>query len=173
MAVADEQAGAGGRAPEGQEGGGWAASRVLVPGTAAQLGGLGLFVPPPGARTVVHADAAGGRAVDGGGPATDDAGLRALAAEPGLVWLGFDEVARAGAAGFDWAAAAGRHALWVVDGVPVLARAPKGAAGAFSGLMRVLRDADVALVVVARSDPGPLPVQTAEDAVLPRGARGS
>ncbi|WP_136611935.1 P-loop NTPase family protein [Sinomonas albida] len=135
---------------------GWSASRVLVPGTAAQLGAFGLFAPAAGAAVVLPAG---------------NAGMRALAADRELLWLTFVDVARAAADGADWASLAPRHALWVVSGVPVLAVAPRQAAEAFRSLAETLRAADVPLFVVALADPGPLPealpVETADDGGLP------
>jgi predicted ATPase len=153
-------------------GAGWAAGRVVVPGTEAQLGAFGLFAPAlTEAPIAVPFEAPAG--TDGAVGGT----LLARAADSELLWLTFDEVARAGAAGIGWADLASRHALWVVDGVPVLHSAAPEAVAAFLGLVEVLHAADVPLIVVAPRDPGPmrrpLPIEAAHDGVLPRLEEGS
>ncbi|MEA5453331.1 hypothetical protein SPF06_01215 [Sinomonas sp. JGH33] len=127
---------------------GWSSSRVLVPGSASQLGAFGLFSPPEGAATVVRAG---------------DAQLHALEADDDVLWLTFGEVARAGADGVDWAELALRHALWVVSGVPVLAGVPGESAGALAALTEVLREHDVPLLLVAHEEPGPMPARLPVD----------
>ncbi|GEB62886.1 hypothetical protein SAT01_03340 [Sinomonas atrocyanea] len=140
---------------------GWEAGRVLVPGTEEQLGALGLFAPPGEGMDL---DAPGGV-------------LHARAADAELLWLGFGEVCRAGTAGVSWAELAPWHAVWVVDGVPVLRTAASADAAAFLALAEALHAADVPLVLLAAKDPGPLPrplpLHETADGGLPRLRWGS
>ncbi|WP_052500584.1 AFG1/ZapE family ATPase [Arthrobacter sp. SPG23] len=113
--------------------------RILVPGTARQLGTFGLFAPAPGQRRTVDVT---------GGP------LEVKSAEGDLLWVGFRELTGAAAPARDFAALAGRFGEWVVDGLPSRA----GAAGSpewqrFLDVVDVLFAADVTLFVIGPALP--------------------
>ncbi|MDV8146661.1 hypothetical protein [Arthrobacter sp. B10-11] len=77
--------------------------RILIPGTARQLGTFGLFVPAPGQRRTMEV---------AGHP------LEVKSAEGDLLWISFRALAGCPAAAADFASLAARFGEWVVDGVP-------------------------------------------------------
>jgi hypothetical protein len=113
--------------------------RILIPGTARQLGTFGLFEPAPGQwRTI---DVAGNP-------------LAVKSAESGLLWIGFRELTGGPSSARDFAALAARFGEWVVDGIP----APDIAVGApdwelFLGVVDLLFAADVTLFLIGAKLP--------------------
>lgn len=123
--------------------------RILIPGTARQLGTFGLFAPAPGQR----------RTVDVAGKP-----LAVKSAEGDLLWVGFREITGAAAPARDFASLAVRFTEWVVDGLP----SPADAAGSpdwqlFLAVVDLLFAADVTLFVI-----GPALPEFAPDSPLSR-----
>ncbi|CAN7435329.1 hypothetical protein LJR078_002896 [Arthrobacter sp. LjRoot78] len=113
--------------------------RVLVPGTAKQLGAVGLFVPAPGQQRTLEVS---------GHP------LAVKSAEGGLLWIGFRHLTGTPVAAGDFAALAARYPEWVIDGVP----APPAPAGSpewqqFLDVVELLFDADVTLFLIGAALP--------------------
>lgn len=113
--------------------------RILVPGTARQLGTFGLFEPAPGQRRTI--DVAGNP-------------LSVKSAEGGLLWIGFRELTGGPAPARDFAALAARFGEWVVDGIP----APDIAVGApewhlFLDVVDLLFAANVTLFLIGAKLP--------------------
>ncbi|WP_104172122.1 cell division protein ZapE [Arthrobacter sp. Y81] len=112
--------------------------RIIIPGTARQLGTFGLFVPAPGQRRTLEV---------AGKP------LAVKSAEGDLLWIGFPELR--GAAAGDMASLAARFGQWVVDGIP----APAGpVAGSpewqkFLDIVDRLFAADVTLFLIGAALP--------------------
>lgn len=108
---------AGGRQPlAGDAHAAYRPGRILIPGTARQLGAFGLFVPTPGQRRTM--EVAGEQ-------------LDAKSAEGDLLWIGFQELTGCRAPAGEFAALTARFGEWVVDGVPGPAAAG-GAEGQYS-----------------------------------------
>jgi len=118
--------------------------RILIPGTARQLGTFGLFVPAPGQRRTVEVT---------GEP------LDVKSAEGDLLWTGFQELTDCPAAAADFATLAARYREWVVDGVPAPATAggPEGQHSAewtrFLAVVDLLFESDVTLFLVGAALP--------------------
>ncbi|KQR82834.1 hypothetical protein ASF98_02205 [Arthrobacter sp. Leaf337] len=122
-----------GQQPEYRQG------RLLIPGTARQLGTFGLFEPAPGQRRTI--DVAGRP-------------LAVKSAEGDLLWIGFRELTGGPASARDFAALAARFGEWVVDGIP--AQAVAGGTPEwhlFLGVMDLLFAADVTLFLVSAALP--------------------
>lgn len=88
--------------------------RILIPGTARQLGTFGLFAPATGQRRILQV---------AGQP------LAVKSAEGDLLWIGYRELTGCPAAARDFDSLAGRFGEWVVDGIP----APTDASGSPEG----------------------------------------
>lgn len=113
--------------------------RLLIPGTARQLGTFGLFEPAPGQR----------RTLDVAGKP-----LAVKSAEGDLLWVGFGELTGVPASAGDFAALAARFGEWVVDGIP--AQAVAGGTPEwrlFLDVVELLFAADVTLFVVSAALP--------------------
>lgn len=113
--------------------------RLLIPGTARQLGMFGLFEPAPGQRRTI--DVAGKQ-------------LAVKSAEGDLLWIGFRELTGGPASARDLAALAARFGEWVVDGIP--ARAVAGGTPEwhlFLDVVELLFAADVTLFLVSAALP--------------------
>lgn len=114
--------------------------RIIIPGTARQLGTLGLFVPAPSQRRTVEV---AGREVD------------VKSAEGDLLWIGFRDLT--GPAAPDVASLAPRYGEWVVDGIPApaAADAPSGSPewDTFLDVVDVLFAADVTLFLIGAALP--------------------
>ncbi|MBP1135457.1 hypothetical protein JOE31_001689 [Arthrobacter sp. PvP023] len=113
--------------------------RIIVPGTARQLGTFGLFAPAPGQRRIL--DVAGRP-------------LEVKSAEGDLLWVGFRELTGAAAPARDFASLAVRFREWVVDGLPSQA----GAAGSpewqqFLDVVDLLFAADATLFAIGPGVP--------------------
>jgi hypothetical protein len=85
---------------------GFRPGRTISPGTARQLGTLGLFVPAPGQRRTLNV----GRT-----------SLEVKSAEGGLLWIGFRELTGGTLSAADLAPLAARFGEWAVDGIPASA----------------------------------------------------
>ncbi len=112
--------------------------RIIIPGTARQLGTVGLFVPAPGQRRAVEV---AGRTLD------------VKSAEGDLLWIGFRELT--GAAARDVASLAPRYGEWVVDGIPAPADPVGGAPEwqKFLDIVDLLFAADVTLFLIGAALP--------------------
>ena len=110
--------------------------RIIIPGTARQLGTVGLFVPAPGQRRAV--EVAGGT-------------LDVKSAEGSLLWIGFRELT--GAAARDVASLASRYGEWVVDGIPAPAEPVAPEWQKFLHMVDRLFAADVTLFLIGAALP--------------------
>lgn len=113
--------------------------RIIIPGTARQLGTVGLFVPAPGQRRAV--EVAGGT-------------LDVKSAEGSLLWIGFRELTTGAAAG-DVASLASQYGEWVVDGIPAPAEPAAGSPAwrKFLDIVDRLFAADVTLFLIGAALP--------------------
>ena len=112
--------------------------RIIIPGTARQLGTFGLFVPAPGQRRTLK---------------VADKPLDVKSAEGDLLWIGYRELS--GAVAQDVASLAGRFAEWVVDGLPAPADAVAGSPEwqKFLDVVDALFAADVTLFLIGAALP--------------------
>jgi hypothetical protein len=110
--------------------------RIIIPGTARQLGTFGLFVPAPGQRRTLEA---AGKPLD------------VKSAEGDLLWIGFRELS--GAATGDVVSLAERFGEWVVDGLPGDAVAGSPEWQHFLDVMDLLFAADVTLFLIGPALP--------------------
>ena len=117
---------------------GFRPGRIIIPGTARQLGTFGLFVPAPGQRRTVEV---AGKVLD------------AKSAEGDLVWFGFRELIRAAPA--DAALLADRFGEWVVDGLPAQEPAVAGSPEwqQFLDIVDALFAADATLFLIGAALP--------------------
>lgn len=116
--------------------------RVITPGSAHQLGTLGLFPPSAAQQRIIT-------------PGTQP--VTAKSAEPELLWVTFDELCGGLTSTPDYLALAAAHSAWVIEGVPYpLADAAMGSAPAwqrFTNVVDVLHECDVTLFLLTH---GPL-----------------
>lgn len=112
--------------------------RIIVPGTARQLGTFGLFAPAPGQRRTV--DVAGRP-------------MEVKSAEGDLLWVGFGELTGAEATARAFASLAVRFREWVVDGLPSGAAAGSPEWQQFLAVVDLLFAADVTLFVIGPAMP--------------------
>lgn len=115
--------------------------RIITPGTAQQLGRLGLFTPSASQSRVLT-------------PTTQPIVVRN--SDPDLLWVGFEELCGGLTSTSDFLALAGSYATWVIDDVPSPAGAGVESAPAwqrFSNVVDVLHDQDITLFLVGK---GPL-----------------
>jgi hypothetical protein len=112
--------------------------RIIIPGTARQLGTFGLFAPAPGQRRTVQV---AGTSLD------------AKSAEGDLLWIGYPELTRVAAG--DVASLAGRFPEWAVDGVPAPTDAVAGSPEwqHFLDVVDALFAADVTLFLIGTALP--------------------
>lgn len=119
--------------------------RIIIPGTARQLGVFGLFPPPPAQQRVLT---------------TPTGPLTVRSAEPELLWTSFAQLC-GGPAVPDYRTLAAGYSTWVVDGVPspaaggraspasgVVQAAAEAAWQRFCEVVDVLYDADITLFLV-------------------------
>ncbi|MGR0159354.1 cell division protein ZapE [Paenarthrobacter nitroguajacolicus] len=121
--------------------GAFRSGRIVTPGTAQQLGRLGLFRPTPSQSRILN-------------PTTQPIVVRN--SDPDLLWVGFEELCGGLTSTLDFLALAEMFRTWVIDDVPSPTEGGAGSAPAwqrFSNVVDVLHDQDITLFLVGR---GPL-----------------
>ncbi|MDR6435664.1 cell division protein ZapE [Paenarthrobacter nicotinovorans] len=115
--------------------------RIISPGTAGQLGRLGLFRPAPSQSRVLT-------------PTTQPVVVRN--SDPDLLWVDFEELCGGLTSTADFLVLAGTYKTWVIDNVPSPAGNDPASAPAwqrFSNVVDVLHDQDITLFLIGK---GPL-----------------
>lgn len=121
--------------------GAFRSGRIVSPGTASQLGRLGLFRPPHSQSRVLN-------------PTTQPIVVKN--SDPELLWVGFEELCGGLTSTADFLALAETYKTWVIDDVPVPAEGDAASAPAwqrFSNVVDVLYDQDITLFLIGE---GPL-----------------